>query len=382
MPSTRPRITFTEEGICNGCDWAKKKNTYVDWDARWKELEQLCDKYRCADGTQWDVIVPCSGGKDSYSIAWSLKNRMNMNPLLVKVTAHIPTKVGEKNMRNLAEQGFDLIEITPNMKTYCALTKRAIIEQGRPQQVFETAITTAILKMAVSLKIPFVMYGEEGESEYGGKVDMAEKASKDRNWIVETYFSGVDTSSYESEGFEKKDLKWWQFPRQEELDESGIFYTHWSYFQDWNHLIHYETAKKIGFQPVKSLSVEDGVAGFGTYTDYTSLDDPYMRTFNTYLMFLKFGFGRGSHEASSDIKRGVFSREEGIKIAEKYDSYDCIHFKDKLLERFDMTPKEWDEIVDTWANKAILEKINGRWQLKKEIHYDLDINNHLEIDNP
>lgn len=377
MPSTRPRVNFTEEGICNGCDWAKKKLTYVDWNARWKELEQLCDKYR---GTKWDVIVPCSGGKDSYHIAWSLKNRMNMNPLLVKVAPHIPTKIGESNMRNLADQGYDLIEITPNMKTYCALTKKAIVEQGRPQHVFETAITTVILKIATSFKIPFVMYGEEGESEYGGKMHMAEKASKNRDWIVETYFSGVDTSSYLDGTFKEEHLQWWQFPTEEELEKNGIFYTHWSYFQDWNHINHYETAKKMGFQPAKSLSIEDGVTGLGTYTNYTSLDDPYMRTYNTYLMFLKFGFGRGSHEASSDIKRGIITREEGIELAKKYDSYDCIHFKDKLLDRFEMTLKEWNEIVDKWANKAILEKVNGRWQLKKDIHYNLDINNFLEFD--
>ncbi len=381
MPSTRPRVTFTKGGICNGCDWATKKAQCVDWNIRWRELENLCDKYRCTDGTRWDVIVPCSGGKDSYHIAWSLKNRANMHPLLVKVAPHIPTKIGEENMRNMAEQGFDLIQITPDLQTYCALTKKAIIEQGRPQQVFETAITTVILKMAIAFKIPLIMYGEEGESEYGGKMQMAEQAEKNRQWIVETYFSGVDTKSYEGETFRKEDLKWWQFPSQEELDRSGIFYTHWSYFEDWNHIRHYETAKKIGFKPVQSFSIEDGVAGYGTYTDYSSLDDPYMRTFNTYLMFLKFGFGRGSHEASSDIKRGIITRDEGIELAKQFDNYDCIHFREKLLRRFNMTFKEWDEMVGKWANKAILEEVNGKWQLKKEIHFNLDIDNYIEVGN-
>lgn len=380
MPSTRPRITFTEEGICNGCSWADKKRRYVDWKERWKELETLCDRYRCTDGMNWDVIVPCSGGKDSYHIAWSLKHKLNMHPLLVKVAPHIPTVVGEKNMRNLADQGFDIIEITPAMKTYCALTKKAIFEQGRPQHAFETAITTAVLKVAMGFGIPFLMYGEEGESEYAGRMDMAEKPDCKRQWIVETYFAGFDTSTYEDGIFRKEDLKWWNFPSQEELDEHGIFYTHWSYFEDWNHLVHYETAKKIGFQPVRPFSIEDGVTGFGTYTDYTSLDDPYMRTFNTYLMFLKFGYGRGTHEASSDIKAGIMSREEGIEMAKRYDSYDCYHFKDKLLKRFDMTAEEWDAVVDKWANKSILKKVHGRWVLKPSINYDHDINNYVEVD--
>ena len=195
-------------------------------------------------------------------------------------------------------------------------------------------------------------------------MNMAEKADCKRDWIVETYFSGFDTNTYMGNGITKEDLKWWHLPSQDELDKQGIFYTHWSYFEDWNHLIHYETAKKMGFETASDRNIENGVTGFGTYTDYSSLDDPYMRTFNTYLMFLKFGYGRGSHEASSDIKRGVMTREEGIKLANRYDSYDCAHFKDKLLKRFNISLAECDAIVDKWANKDVLKKVNGRWVLK------------------
>jgi N-acetyl sugar amidotransferase len=366
MPSTRPRITFTKEGICNGCTWAKKKTAEVDWKARWKELEDLCDKYRCTDGRNWDVIVPCSGGKDSYHIAYSLRYKLNMHPLLVRVSPLIPTNVGERNWRHLAELGYDCIQITPSLEVYGKLSKAGIIEQGRPQMAFESAITTAVLRQAIAYKIPFIMYGEEGESEYAGRMDLAEKPNCTKKWIVDTYFSGFDTDVYKEYGFTKEDLIWWQFPSQKELDKAGIFYTHWSYFEDWNHLTHYETAKKMGLQPAKAISTEDGVAGYGTYTDYTSLDDPYMRTCNTYFMFLKFGYGRGTHESGGDLKRGVMTKKEAFEIAKKYDDYDCIHFKDKLLKHLYMTQEEWDESVDKWANKEILEKAHGKWRLKKE----------------
>ncbi len=45
-----------------------------------------------------------------------------------------------------------------------------------------------------------------------------------------------------------------------------------------------------------------------------------------------------------------------------------------------MTEEEYCQVIDKWANKAILEKVDGRWQLKKEIHFGLDINNSIEID--
>ena len=49
MPDTRPGITFDEQGVCSACrHYESRKN--VDWNARWKEFEALCDKYRGCNG--------------------------------------------------------------------------------------------------------------------------------------------------------------------------------------------------------------------------------------------------------------------------------------------------------------------------------------------
>jgi DNA invertase Pin-like site-specific DNA recombinase len=37
----------------------------VDWDARYRELLTILERYRHRDGSNWDCIVPVSGGKDS-----------------------------------------------------------------------------------------------------------------------------------------------------------------------------------------------------------------------------------------------------------------------------------------------------------------------------
>ena len=381
MPSSRPRVTFNEEGVCNACQWAEVKRTSIDWAARWKELEELCDKHRCTDGSNWDVIVPCSGGKDSYHIAWNIKHKLNMHPLLVTLSPLLPTEIGRRNLQNLINQGFDLIQINPNGKIYRKLHKKGFIEQGRPQLAFVTGIATAVIRLAMRFELPFILYGEEGESEYGGSTQCARRPDYDRDWTVNIYFSGHDTSEYIGEDFTKADLKWWNLPSSEELEESEIFLAHWSYFENWNHVLHYETAKeKLGFQPVKVKSIDDGVTGFGTYTDYTSLDDPFMRTLHTYLMFLKFGFGRGTQEATNDIRIGKMTRDEAIEMAKKYDTYDCRDFRDKILNVFEMTEDEFQQVIDKWANKALLEKVDGVWRLKKELGFHLDINNTVEVD--
>ena len=42
------------------------------------------------------------------------------------------------------------------------------VEEGQPKKGFVDGITTAVVKLAIDLKIPLMMYGEQGETEYGG----------------------------------------------------------------------------------------------------------------------------------------------------------------------------------------------------------------------
>ena len=83
-PSTRPRVVFNEESVCNACQWAEKKKS-IDWAQKWNELKKLCDEFRRKD--DFDVIVPCSGGKDGSYVAWKMKHEFGMHPLCVTVSS-------------------------------------------------------------------------------------------------------------------------------------------------------------------------------------------------------------------------------------------------------------------------------------------------------
>ena len=77
-----PRITFDENGVCSACNYAEYKRTMIDWTAREAELVALCNKHRKGNG-EYDIIVPCSGGKDGGFVAHQLKYKYGMNPLAV-----------------------------------------------------------------------------------------------------------------------------------------------------------------------------------------------------------------------------------------------------------------------------------------------------------
>ena len=50
LPSTKPHLSFDEEGICNACRNYENRGQ-VDWAGRKQELEEILGRYRSKGGT-------------------------------------------------------------------------------------------------------------------------------------------------------------------------------------------------------------------------------------------------------------------------------------------------------------------------------------------
>ena len=57
----------------------------------------------------------------------------------------------------------------------------------------------------------------------------------------------------------------------------------------------------------------------GSYTKFSSLDDQVIDSFHWYMGYIKFGLGRATREASSDIRCGHITRNEAVALVHKYD---------------------------------------------------------------
>jgi hypothetical protein len=73
-------LAFDEELICSGCrvDAAKAE---IDWDERRQMLDELVDEYRST--SDYDVVIPAGGGKDSYYQAHFAIKELGLEALLV-----------------------------------------------------------------------------------------------------------------------------------------------------------------------------------------------------------------------------------------------------------------------------------------------------------
>ena len=223
MPSSRPRIEFDINGVCNSCNYQKKKET-IDWNERRAQFEDLCNKHRSKDGN-YDCIVPWSGGKDSSSIAYKLKHTFKMNPLLTTFSPLIPSKIGIVNRELLLNTGFDNYFFRPDQKISRYLSKRFFIERGNPKVHWDAGINAFPVKVAMEKNIKLIFYAEHGESEYGGKVlgDDSDKI-RDVSEVLENQV-GDDPTNWVDEVVSKNDLNMYKYPSPEELNEKKIHAT-------------------------------------------------------------------------------------------------------------------------------------------------------------
>ena len=73
-------LQFDEQGVCSGCRVSAQKQT-IDWDERARMLCDLLDRYRSRDGSNYDCIIPVSGGKDSYFQTHMITKVFGLKPL-------------------------------------------------------------------------------------------------------------------------------------------------------------------------------------------------------------------------------------------------------------------------------------------------------------
>ena len=360
ISNQRPRITFDEEGVCSACRFSDYKKTQIDWSAREKELERLCDLHRKSDGS-YDVIVPVSGGKDGGVVAHQLKYKYGMNPLTVTWAPHIYTGIGRQNLTAFIDAGFDNILGSVNGGVHRLMTRLAFQELGDNFQPFIYGQTNFPLKMAVLHGVSLIMYGENGEVEYGGDMKNAHVPTREIKDHDQHYFSGLSPEFWLEHGVSSKDIYPYLAPKFSDIKKNNTEIHFFSYYKFWDPQENfYYCLENNGFRPNPERTE-------GTYSKYAGLDDK-LDGFHFYLAFIKFGIGRATSDSAHEIRDGKISREEGIALVKKYDGEFPEKYFSDFLEYCNITEGQFFEVIDSWRSDHLWKKVNGRWQLKHPIY--------------
>jgi len=368
ISNQRPRTEFNEEGICNACVYAQWKFFgKIDWKKREQELQDLCNKYRSKDNS-FDCIVPGSAGKDSSIVTHQLKYKYGMRPLAVTWAPFIYSAAGYQNYFNFIQSGFDGVIAYPNGILHRKLARIAFELKGDPWEPFAFGQKAFAMQLAAKFRIPLVFYGENGEVEYGGSFKNVNKAFEDPSDWEELYYKGTGLQVLLQEGlkmgiFTEEELKqanfeFYQAPPLKEIQELKL-QMHWfSYYKLWVPQEHfYYAAKHTGFE----ANVERTQ---GTYTKFVSLDDR-LDPFHWITAYMKFGYGRATREACTDIRCGHITREEGVALVHRYDHEFPEDMFPEFLDYLDITEDHFWKVMDHYRRLNVWEFIKGKWRLRR-----------------
>lgn len=342
ISTQRPRITFDEQGVCSACRFAEKKRK-IDWNARDVELRSLCDQHRKGNG-EFDVIVPVSGGKDGGFVAHQLKHLYGMTPLCVTWAPLLPTEIGRQNLDAFVASGFNVVSGRPNGQTARVLTRLAFQHMGDPFQPFIYGQTNFPLHMAVKYKIPLIMYGEDGEAEYGGAVTEP-RACRSITDHDAHYFSGKPPQFWAQYGISQAELEPFRGPKV--ISGMVIPAIHFmSYYKRWRPQDNfYYCADNTGFKPNPERTE-------GTYSKYASLDDA-LDGMHYYMAYIKFGLGRASSDAAHEIRDGEITREEGVALVKKFDGEFPRKYWQEFLDYCGLDEAEAFAIISAWKSDRL-----------------------------
>ncbi len=361
-PDTKPDLWFDDRGVCSACIGFEKR-VEVDWAARQLEFKRVTDRYRSADGSNYDCIVPVSGGKDStYQVIRLLEH--DLNPLCVTATTNSLSDIGRRNLENIGKLGVDHIEVTVDPSLRRQINRIALTEIGDISWPEHVLIFTVPVRIAVAMRVPLLVWGENPQNEYGGPAAAQDDNVINRRWLEE--FGGLlglrVSDLIGLDGISRRDLIQYNYPTDADLRSVGVTGIFLGYFFSWDGYQNAIIAQGHGFEVFPHV-VE------GSLASYENLDN-YQTGIHDYFKYLKFGFGRATDIANNHIRRGRLSRSDAVALVKKRDGkFPWTYLGrpiDDIVREIGMTVEEFQNVCDRFTNKRLFKVDNHGKPLRND----------------
>ena len=342
IPTTNEGMQFDELGICLACRSSEEK-MHINWVERQKQLKEILEQYKAKAGSNYDCIIPISGGKDSAFQLHILTKVYGMKPLAVTFSHNLYSKTGWYNLWNIIEKfNVDHIMFTLNRDLINRLMKQSLKGIGDPCWHCHIGVGSFPLKVAVKFNIPLIIWGESIAEGTGRATYFNPVMEFNRDYFVKQS-ARLYPDQMVSDTVSKKDIDTLQLPSVEDIEKVGVVGIHLGDFIFW------DTERQVEFLKKEYAWKEDVVEG--SYKGYKSVEC-IMEGMHSYTKFLKRGFGRASDHASQDVRAGLLTREEGFELAKRYDT-ERPDVMDYLLKQTNLTEDEFNEIMKDHREKHL-----------------------------
>lgn len=344
LPETYETIEFDEAGVCNICRSTAYKSRSINWAERQGVLDQLIEKYR--GKSDYDCIVPFSGGKDSTFQLHYLVTRYKLKPLVVRFNhGFMRPVISRNNERTFKKLGVDVLDFTPNWK----IVKQVMLESFKRKTDFcwhcHSGIYTFPLRIALKFKVPLIFWGEplaEISAYYDYLNDTVEyEDEKKFNMVRNLGISADDMHGMiNSPQFpvDRRDLLPYTYPALKDLKEINYCSVCLGSFIPWDYVKNTEIIKReLGWE-------SDELEGVPTALN-TSCEkiECFMQGTRDYIKFLKRGYSRITQISAFHLRNGRLNKEET-------DAYQRLEGRKPpslqiFLEYMGLTEDEFNQIV-------------------------------------
>jgi len=347
MDTSDPNIIFDGRGWCDYCN-NFESTILPNWHTDQKgedALKLLADRIRKeGKGKDFDCIIGLSGGLDSSYVAYIVKEKMGLRPLLFHVDAGWNTDQAVGNIEKLVDGlGLDLYTEVINWEEMkdlqVAFFRSQIPDQDLPQ---DAAFFSSLYKFARKYKIKTIITGSNFSNEC---------CREPEEWGG---YLGLDTLLFKDihARFGKRPLA--TFPLVDIL-VSKIFY---------QQVIGMKVAMPLNLVPFVKKDAEDELERlFGWQRfQHKHHESRFTRFYEDYWLPRKFGYHKRRAHFSSLIMTGQMTREQAlVRISQpEMDEHFLKQEFEYVANKLDLNVDELQEIFEG-ENKTYRNYRNKRW---------------------
>lgn len=351
-------LVLDDEGICSGCRVHEEKDR-LDWDARWRRLENLVAPFRSKGGENYDCIVPVSGGQDSYFIVHLVKERLGLNPLLVTYNKYFNTALGIRNLANLRIRfDCDILVQNVNPLSVRKIVRTTLRELGSIYWHCIAGQTVFPVQTAVRYKVPLIIWGAHQGLEQVGMFSHEHEVEMTRRYRQDHDLMGHEADDLLSifDTLREEDVWQYRYPEDVELDAVGVRGIYLGNYVRWD--------------PKQQHEEMIAAHGYGT--------SPFTRTFDRYdfvdcynymnlhdlLKLYKHGYSKVADHASREIRHGRLTRAQALALVRQFEQRAPDHV-DLFCEWAGITPRSLQFMLDQHRNPRFWTELGlGQWEFE------------------
>jgi N-acetyl sugar amidotransferase len=357
-PAASVNLILDDDGICSACRLQEEFNALTPefWKKREAKFVELAEWAKSKSTSNYDCIVPVSGGKDSYfqvhkAIQYGLR------PLLVTYHGNNYLPEGQRNLNRMREKlNVDHLVFGPSVETLKKLNKGCFEIMGDMNWHAHAGIKTYPMHVAVKFGIPLVIWGEITWT-ISGMFSANDFVQYNKRTVFEHDMRGytIEDMLRRINGLTEKDLAWLKMPSDKEFELAETKGIYIGNFFNWDPNVHAnEMKEKYGFEFSEKPFER-------TYRTMSNLDDMHENGIHDYLKYIKFGYGRATDHVSKDIRSGYMTREKGVEMVRKYDHVKPRRDLERWLEYVKISEEEFDKIADGFRDPRVWWIEDNKW---------------------